>query len=665
MYILRIGTIAPFCPLQKYGKTRSRSWEDTAIFDLGVRVCQNRGNRSIASAVLLNKLFDRQPPPVDRPRSFLRAVGPLAAKVPVGQTIADRYRVVAPQIWEDTQPNIVPHCPATPPDEILPYLKLSPYRFHLPEAFGYAQWAKDGASILLLENAPIDAEGELFPAIADAWENASAFRQVYWLWQILSLWRPLSELNVAASLLDPENLSVEGEWVRMLELQPATMAKSLKDLAFVWLKWVDRAREEVAQPIKNICFAMQEPGVDSDEIERSLNALVLQHSAKLPLRLGLAGRTYAGPQRDRNEDSYYPTAEEAQNSDGPIFALLCDGVGGHEGGEVASQMAVQTLTLQLRVFGQEIQKEPEPLSPSAIAEQLAASIRVANNTIAAQNDAQERESQQRMGTTLVMAVLVEQTLAEDSRSRELYLANVGDSRAYWVTKTACRRLTLDDDIATREVRLGRSLYREALARYDAGALTQALGTRDGELLRPKIDRFIFDEDGILLLCSDGISDNDLVERSHADIVPQVLSGELSLEDAARSWVDRANRDNGHDNATLVMTYLRLSPGELKLFSPPATETRTTEVGLPDTEMSESSKNLLYTEGESQTEEPTTVPLSRRRRRPRQEVPPFLLSLVGSFVAFFLAGLVGWLAFSQMRSPSPTPPPPEAIPPAGE
>jgi hypothetical protein len=98
-----------------------------------------------------------------------------------------------------------------------------------------------------------------------------------------------------------------------------------------------------------------------------------------------------------------------------------------------------------------------------------------------------------------------------------------------------------------------------LQRPDAGALTQAVGTRDAELLRPTVRRFILEEDGLLLLCSDGLSDNDWLEELCADYPRDVFSGKLSLEAAVRSLIDLANQKNGHDNISVVLTYCAVSP----------------------------------------------------------------------------------------------------------
>jgi serine/threonine protein phosphatase PrpC len=241
---------------------------------------------------------------------------------------------------------------------------------------------------------------------------------------------------------------------------------------------------------------------------------------------------------------------------------VCDGIGGHEGGEVASQLAVQSIKLQVRALLAELTEDPEIMTPELVSQQLSAIIRVANNLIASRNDEQERESRRRMATTLLVALQLPQIVRlpdGTGNAHELYIASVGDSRAYWITPRYCQQLTVDDDVATREVRMGRSLYRKALQRPDAGALTQAVGTKDAELLRPTVRRFILEEDGLLLLCSDGLSDNDWIEEYCRDYPQDVFSGKLSLEAAVQSLIDLANQKNGHDNTSVILTYCAVSP----------------------------------------------------------------------------------------------------------
>jgi protein phosphatase len=487
--------------------------------------------------------------------------------IPPGELIKERYEVITSQIWLDIQPLQVPEIPEQLPKAIIPYLRLSRDRSHLPQVYGFAD------DILLLENVPIDETGNLYPAIADAWEQATPVRQVYWLWQIIQLWQPLSEFGVALSLLFPHNLRVQGWCVRLLELYESEQP-SLQQLGECWKPIVAVAKPEVAPALEKIVDSMCLEGeIESKAIATQLNRLLLSSAAQLPLNLQVAGATDSGSQLHQNEDTCYPIA--FGNSDDallPRLSIVCDGIGGHEGGEVASQLAVQSLKLQIRALLAEVAEQTELVSPELLQKQLEASLRVVNNVICASNDEQKRQGRERMATTIVMALQVPQKveIAPGSylqNTHELYLASVGDSRAYWITRNYCQLLTVDDDVASREVRFARSLYRKALQRPDAYALTQALGTKDGEFLRFVIQRFILEEDGILMLCSDGLSDHNLVENHWTEYAVPVLKGEISPEDAVDNWINLANQKNGHDNISVVLTHCRVSPEYLVPVTP--------------------------------------------------------------------------------------------------
>jgi protein phosphatase len=499
---------------------------------------------------------------------YLWATGSLSAQIAPGTKVADRYEVIKHQIWLDTQPGLPPDVPEELPTEVIPYLRLYQERLHLPQAYGFASnLEEDTTNILLLENVPIDKTGNIYPTIVEAWEQATAVRQVYWLWQILQLWKPLSELGFSRSLLAVNNLRVQGWCVRLLELYqtPIDEKLSLQNLGECWQFWVASAKTSVAKELQNIVQQMCETEVELEAINIQLNKLLLASAAELPLTLKVAGSTDIGPMMAQNEDACYPNAlTDLDELLLPYLSIVCDGIGGHEGGEVASKLAVQSIKLQIRVLLAEVTKQTVPLAPELLQEQLEASLRVVNNVICARNNEQKRQGKERMATTIVMALQVPQRVQtstgwQSNNTHELYLASVGDSRAYWITRNYCQLLTVDDDVAMREVRFAKSLYRKAVLRADASALTQALGTRDSESLRLKVQRFIIEEDGILLLCSDGLSDNNWVEQSWQDYAIPVFAGKLTLEDAVGNWINLANEKNGLDNTSVVLTYCRVSP----------------------------------------------------------------------------------------------------------
>jgi protein phosphatase len=556
----------------------------------------------------------------------------------------------------------MPESPSDYPDQVLPYLVLYPHRLHLPEVYGIYQDEEhpQTASTILLENVPLDQTGNLYPAIAQSWSQATAVRQVYWLWQLLQLWTPLQAQGVASSLLVANNIRVEGWRIRLCQLlqdqdilpptdEPTAGQRpqlGLADLADLWCSWLDEAMPEVIDPLRTLCQQMQAEGTTLKQIANSLNHLLLQQAAQLPLRSHLLGKTDPGPERSHNEDSCFPIASGHQATADelyPYLAIVCDGIGGHEGGEVASQMAVQSLKLQIRALLSELAEQTEIVPPDVVTEQLEAIVRVVNNLIAAQNDAQGRESRRRMGTTLVMALQLPQRVmfeeashTEESHAEnghELYLVNVGDSRAYWITPHYCHQLTVDDDVITREVRLGRSLYREALKRSDASSLTQAIGTRDAEFLHPTIQRFIVEEDGLLLLCSDGLSDRNRVEESWADYTADLFNGQRSLDTLATDWINLAREKNGHDNISVVLLRCRVSTPTLTL---PVSDT----VASPDSAWSPASRALLEHESE---QEAAAVSSTTPAKGLRSQLSGTLWKLA---VLLVLAGAIGLALWSQ-------------------
>ncbi|WP_445635310.1 Protein serine/threonine phosphatase 2C domain-containing protein [Nostoc sp. DSM 114161] len=604
-------------------------------------------------------------------RRYLWAVGSVSATIPPGTKVANRYDVISYQVWLDSQPGLLPDVPEELPKVVIPYLRLHQERLHLPQVYGFARGVEESAGdILLLENVPIDETGHIYPSITEGWEQATAVRQVYWLWQILQLWTPLSEWGLSRSLLVRDNLRVQGWCVRLLQFYQTPTAEklSLRHLGLCWQPWVASAKTSIAKPLQNIVQQMCETQVELDAIATQLNNLLLASAAELPLSLKVAGSTDTGKVMVQNEDTCYPNALSDGDRLLPELSIVCDGIGGHEGGEVASRLAVESVKLQIRVLLAEVAAQNQLVSPQLLQEQLEASLRVANNVISARNDEQNRQGRERMATTIVMAVQVPQQIEtisgqQSNNSHELYLAHVGDSRAYWITPNYCQLLTIDDDVAAREVRFAKTFYRKALLRPDANTLTQALGTRDSESLRLTIGRFILEEDGILLLCSDGLSDRNCVEQFWRDYTKPVFAGEETLEDAVGNWIKVANEKNGRDNISVVLTYCRVSPE----YVPPVTPTPPVEVLEPEIEqlveeeLPELEEPTYFTESSEESldldldldtpEEPVTIPTTPEIaptliEKPRLRKP---LLMLGGVLALLVGGTgIGLLAWSQIN-----------------
>ena len=156
------------------------------------------------------------------PKRYLWAISDEVQTLPPGTLIADRYLFRGSQILLDTQQSQLPELPDEIPDPIIPYLRLFPERLHVPQIYGMIspKVSRLNQTIWLLEQAPIHPLREtLTPQLIDAWANATAIRQLNWLWQIAQLWSPFQRQQVASSLLNPNLLYVSGSIVQLLEIQ--------------------------------------------------------------------------------------------------------------------------------------------------------------------------------------------------------------------------------------------------------------------------------------------------------------------------------------------------------------------------------------------------------------------------------------------------------------
>ncbi len=507
-------------------------------------------------------------------KRYLRAVGEnLTAYKPGNFLVSlqkgqqDRYLVKRQRIVLDTRPgqsseDVLEDIPPA----VEPYLKLVAHRLHVPQVYDVVPVGKDG-DIVLLEQAAIETASngsvDLLPALTSQWSQANAIRQLNWLWQIAQLWLPLSRERVASSLTEPQILRVEGSLVRLLELIPDSRSRStstLAQLGQLWMQWVPTAAQpELRQFLSQLCQELISGQTKSSEqLLAQLDGALQTFGRQQTRQVTIATLTDQGPSRQRNEDSCYPPsgtqtdvslvaqpAAQGQQTAPIALAIVCDGIGGHEGGNVASGLAIEATQQQVL----HLQVTPQHWNPQHIITTLEAAACAANDLISQRNDRERRQDRQRMGTTLVMAL---------AHAHELYLAHVGDSRAYRITRTGCYQVTLDDDVASREVRLGYALYRDALRQPIAGSLVQALGMSSSASLSPTVQRFVLDEDCIFLLCSDGLSEFDRVEQNWETEIAPILDGTIDLTTASQRLITIANTQNGHDNSTVALVHCRVT-----------------------------------------------------------------------------------------------------------
>jgi serine/threonine protein phosphatase PrpC len=231
-----------------------------------------------------------------------------------------------------------------------------------------------------------------------------------------------------------------------------------------------------------------------------------------------AAATHVGMLREGNEDSYLCI-------DGLYF--VADGMGGHSAGEVASDIAVTTLSDLLG----------DVVANGLTADDLAAAIRHANTAIL--TEALRDRSKAGMGTTLTGLAVA------DPQHRRVLVANVGDSRTYLWRHGELRQITKDHSHVQSLVDRGAITRAEARVHHQRNIVLRAMGI-DPDL---EVDVFELDiEDGDrFIVCSDG-----LVDEADDDAIEMAVRTSADPQDLADSLVILANSNGGRDNITVVV-----------------------------------------------------------------------------------------------------------------
>jgi protein phosphatase len=572
----------------------------------------------------------------------------------IGELIDNRYLVKQPQIVLDTKPAQAPQAPEEPPGWISLYLKFLPFHLHIPQIYGYIPSPDErlNMDIWLLEygTIPLDETGELIypqllPTLAEAWPQASDLRQIHWLWQMAKLWHPLQKKAVVSSLLNPSLTRVNNHLLQLLELSKDEVSvPNFRSLGTLWAELIPTAAANIQDFLTSLTQELQSGEIDRPESLIPILDYALQHYGQAQQRTyEIFTCTDTGPLREHNEDACYPPTNQAitlSMGQNPLV-IVCDGIGGQEGGEIASQLAIETLAREINqspITNLEVYPDSRSLT-------IEEAIRVTNDLISQRNDEELRQDRQRMGTTLVMTF---------AHAHEMYAAHVGDSRIYWITPGSCHQVTVDDDLASREVKLGYLLYRDAVQYPNAGALVQALGMSGATNLHPTVQRLILDQDCVFLLCSDGLSDYDRVEQYWENEIVPLFQGEKTVTAVGESLLQLANQKNGHDNSTIALVYCRVVPA-----AEPAPALFYTDVKariIPDTngQNFDSSEETCHEE-DVVTAIPTPPPApspspSYPSSSSRTTFPPLVLGAI-AIGGIGIIGAIAWQFLTGNSSPS--------------
>lgn len=245
------------------------------------------------------------------------------------------------------------------------------------------------------------------------------------------------------------------------------------------------------------------------------------------------GLTDTGLKREKNEDYFLLNDEMG-------LYIVADGMGGHQGGDYASRLAVETIEEELRRFA----SDPSSVVPlngirTAVNDykgQLRHAVLMASHRIYA--SALRDKRLRGMGTTSVVILI---------RNNKIYLANVGDSRAYILRGREVRQLTEDHSLVQEQLKAGMISPLDARDHRLRNIITRSVGFQDEVDI--DVDECFVQKDDKVILCTDGLS--NMVTN---DEISQIVADE-SVETACRRLIDLANSRGGEDNATVVIAHI--------------------------------------------------------------------------------------------------------------
>ena len=236
------------------------------------------------------------------------------------------------------------------------------------------------------------------------------------------------------------------------------------------------------------------------------------------------GLTDPGSVRSQNQDAFHMEQLDKHS----VLCVVCDGMGGAKSGNVASTLAVD-------VFVQEVKQSwRSDMDKERIDQMLYSAVKLANFTVYDQS--KQFEEFTGMGTTLV-AVLV--------HGKEATIVNVGDSRAYCVTRDGISQLTVDHSVVQMMVARGEVTPERAKTYPGKNLITRAIGTEPVvmcDLFHHKVEKGEY-----FLLCSDGLS--NIIDEQ--EILFEVVYGEVKKECCQR-LLDIAKNRGAPDNVTSVL-----------------------------------------------------------------------------------------------------------------
>ena len=248
-------------------------------------------------------------------------------------------------------------------------------------------------------------------------------------------------------------------------------------------------------------------------------------------------KTDVGKARENNQDFYYIS----NPGDVPEIFILADGMGGYNGGEIASRMAVESTSNYIKSnfskMEEDINKKKslsndKNIEKEEVMKLLKASIQYANMVV--YEEAKKDTELEGMGTTLDICLIY---------NSKVYIGHIGDSRVYRIRNDVMRKLTKDHSYVQQLVEDGKITREEALHHPKKNMLTKALGCTP--YIEPDLRARVINKNDIILMCSDGLT-NMVAEEEIYNITKK------NPKNAVNELITLANNNGGYDNITVLI-----------------------------------------------------------------------------------------------------------------
>lgn len=234
-------------------------------------------------------------------------------------------------------------------------------------------------------------------------------------------------------------------------------------------------------------------------------------------------KTDIGKKRYSNQDAV--AGKIISNS--LAWMVVCDGMGGNNGGDIASQIAIEVISKNISDYLRENQ------NAESIVKLMKESVEFASKTIL--NEAKKDEDLKGMGTTVVLGVI---------SNNYLYVVHAGDSRAYLIRNSKIEQIGVDHSMVQQMVDLGEITAKEARNHSQKNIITKALGIESN--VNPDHNIIELNDKDVILLCTDGLS-NHLEDN---EICNMFLK--YSLEKLPEVLINKCNARGGKDNVTVSL-----------------------------------------------------------------------------------------------------------------